>query len=158
MEHKYKISNENLEELKKAQQLIRDENAKRRIQALIMYADGRTGKEIAETTGYSRPHLYKLYQKYTVGGLKAITETRYVGNHRNMSFEEETAFLEPFINKKNGKLIPDVSVIKAAYDKQVGHVTGHGQIYYVLHRHGWKKNPPKARPRKRKTYGFPRYR
>ena len=53
-----------------------------------------------------------------------------------MSFEEESAFLEQFIDDADGDHIIDVSAIKAVYDEKVGHETGHGQIYYVLHRHG----------------------
>ena len=62
-----------------------------------------------------------------------------------MSFEEEEKFLEQFINDADGGRITDVTVIKAAYDEKVGHETGRGQIYYVLHRHGWKKKMPRSK-------------
>ncbi len=61
------------------------------------------------------------------------------------SFEEESAFLEQFIGDADGGRITDVSAIKAAYDEKIGHETGHGQIYYVLHRHGWEKKMPRSK-------------
>ena len=45
----------------------------------------------------------------------------------------------------------DVKAIKAAYDKKVGHETGHGQIYFVLHRHGWSKKLPRSKHPKSAT-------
>jgi transposase len=62
-----------------------------------------------------------------------------------MSYEEEEIFLSQFTNEANGGHITDVKAIKAAYDEKVGHKTGHGQIYFVLHRHGWSKKLPRSK-------------
>ena len=62
-----------------------------------------------------------------------------------MTYEEESKFLAQFINEADDGHITDVSAIKTAYDERVGHETGHGQIYYVLHRHGWTKKLPRSR-------------
>ena len=62
-----------------------------------------------------------------------------------MTYEEETELLEQFINEADGGHITDVSAIKTAYDERIGHETGHGQIYYVLHRHGWSKKQPRSK-------------
>ena len=62
-----------------------------------------------------------------------------------MTYEEEEAFLSQFINEADGGHITDVKAIKAAYDERVGHKTGHGQICFVLHRHGWSKKLPRSR-------------
>ena len=97
MAKKYEISAEKMEELQSARKKNRDKNIDRRLQALILYGEGQTGKDISAATGYSRQYLYELYQKYFANGLKAITEKHYSGNRRNMSFEEEAAFLEQFI-------------------------------------------------------------
>ena len=37
------------------------------------------------------------------------------------------------------------SEIKAAYQEAVGHSVGASQIYYVLHRHKWRKVMPRSR-------------
>ena len=62
-----------------------------------------------------------------------------------MTYEEEREFLAQFIDEADGGRITDVSAIKAAYDEKIGHETGHGQIYYVLHRHGWTKKMPRSK-------------
>ena len=63
----------------------------------------------------------------------------------NMSFEEEAALLEPFKAKAEKGQIVEASEIKEAYDKAVGHKSGSGQIYRVLHRHGWRKVMPRSK-------------
>ncbi len=145
MAKKYEINAEKMEELQSARKKNRDKKIDRRLQALILYGEGHTGKDTSAATGYSRQYLYELYQKYSANGLEAITGNHYKGNHRNMSYEEEAAFLEQFVEDADGGRITDVSTIKAAYDEKVGHETGHGQIYYVLHRHGWRKKLPRSK-------------
>ena len=142
---KYRFNDEDIQAIKAARRKNRDKGVEKRLRALELRAEGYTGKEIAEMTGYNQWYISKLAAKYHVGGLEAITESHYGGNRRNMSFEEEAAFLEQFIDDADGGQITDVSVIKAAYDEKVGHETGHGQIYNVLHRHGWTKKMPRSK-------------
>lgn len=142
---KYHFGEEDIEMIQGARRENRDKNVERRLRALELKAEGHTGKEIAEITGYNPGYVSKLAAKYHAGGLPAITENHCGGNHRNMSYEEEAAFLEQFINDADGGRITDVSAIKAAYDEKIGHETGHGQIYYVLHRHGWTKKMPRSK-------------
>lgn len=78
-------------------------------------------------------------------GLEAISGNHYGGNHRNMSFEEEAAILAPFkARAEKGELV-EISEIETAYQQAVGHSIGTSQIYYVLHRHGWRKVMPRSR-------------
>lgn len=143
---KYHFEEEDIKAIRAARRENRDKRVEKRLWALELRAEGRhTGKEIAEITGYNLWYVSKLAAKYHTGGLKAISGNHYGGNHRNMSFEEESAFLEQFIDDADGGHITDVSAIKAAYDEKVGHETGHGQIYYVLHRHGWTKKMPRSK-------------
>ena len=142
---KYRFSEEDVRAIQAARRKNREKNVERRLQALELRAKGNTGKEIAEITGYNPWYVSKLAAKYHSGGLNAITESHYGGNRRNMTFEEESAFLKQFVDDADGGQITDVSAIKAAYDEKVGHETGHGQIYYVLHRHGWTKKMPRSR-------------
>ena len=142
---KYTFTEEDIQAIQAARRENRDKNVDRRLHALELRAKGQKVKEIARITGYNDWYISKLAAKYRNGGLKAITGKHYGGNHRNMSFEEETAFLEQFIHDADEGRLTDVSEIKAAYDKKVGHETGHGQIYYVLHRHGWSKKMPRSK-------------
>lgn len=45
---------------------------------------------------------------------------------------------------EKGQLV-EISEIKEAYDKAIGHKSGSAQIYRVLHRHGWRKVMPRSK-------------
>ena len=62
-----------------------------------------------------------------------------------MSYEEEAALLKAFEEKAEAGQMIEISEIKAAYQKAVGHSVGASQIYYVLHRHKWRKVMPRSR-------------
>ena len=81
---------------------------------------------------------------YREGGVAAIVENHYGGNHRNMSYEEEAALLEPFREKAEAGQMVEVSEMETAYRQAVGHSIGTAQIYYVLHRHNWRKVMPRS--------------
>ena len=142
---KYLFTEEETAEIQEARRRKRDKNVDRRLKALELKAAGGTGQEIAEITGYHSGYITKLAAKYRKGGIEAITGNHYGGNRRNMTYEEEAELLEQFINAADGGHITDVSAIKTAYDAKIGHKTGHGQIYYVLHRHGWSKKLPRSK-------------
>ena len=148
---KYKFTEEDIAVLREARHQNRDKNVDRRLRALELRAEGHTSKEIAEMTDYNPWYISKLAAKYHAGGIEAITGNHYGGNRRNMTYEEEEEFLAQFIDEADGGHITDVKAIKAAYDEKVGHETGHGQIYFVLHRHGWTKKLPRSKHPKSAT-------
>lgn len=145
MAAKYEITAEQMSEIKQARKKNRDKRVEAKLKALAMRGEGASAKEISDATGFHPAYVSTLVSKYIHNGMKAITGNHYGGNRRNMTFEEETAFLEQFIDDADGGQITDVSAIKAAYDEKIGHETGHGQIYYVLHRHGWTKKMPRSK-------------
>ena len=65
--------------------------------------------------------------------------------HKDMGQDEEEIVLTQFLNKAEKGQIVETSEIKKAYDEKIGHKTGHGQIYRVLHRHGWRKVMPRSK-------------
>ena len=142
---KYAFTDEEIVEIQECRRKNRDKNVDRRLKALELKAAGRTGREIAEITGYNSGYITRLAAKYRKGGMEAITGNHYGGNRRNMTYAEEAELLEQFIHAAEGGHITDVSAIKTAYDEKIGHETGHGQIYYVLHRHGWSKKLPRSK-------------
>ena len=148
---RYVFSEEEIAEIQEARRKNRDKNVDRRLKALELKAKGRSGQEIAEQTDYHPGYISKLAAKYRTGGIEAITGNHYGGNRRNMTYEEEAELLEQFIHVADGGHITDVSAIKAAYDEKIGHETGHGQIYNVLHRHGWSKKLPRSKHPKSAT-------
>lgn len=145
MKMKYTFSPEDCEQIKKARKSNRDKQIEKRLQVLEMRCDGITQSEIAKASGFHRSYVSSLIRKYFEEGLTSIATKHYTGNHRNMSFTEEEALLAPFkAQAEAGKLV-EISEIEEAYRNAVGHSIGTSQIYYVLHRHGWRKVMPRSR-------------
>ena len=141
---RYVFAEEQIKELTNAAKANKRKDVDRRLRALLMRAKGNTLAEIAQATGYSYSNITKLVRTYRAGGLVAIVETHYGGNHRNMSYEEVSTLLKPFEKKAEAGQIVEISEIKAAYQEAVGHPVGTSQIYYVLHRHKWRKVMPRS--------------
>ena len=145
MAKSYAISQSQLVEIETARKKNRNKNIERRLYVLVMRAEGKSREEISEKTGYHISTASKLIARYMRDGISAIAENHYKGNRRNMSFEEEAAILMPFIERaKRGEMV-DIKEIAAAYQKAVPHKISDTQIYYVLHRHGWRKIMPRSR-------------
>ena len=142
---RYVFTEEQIQELTNAAKANKRKDVDRRLRALLMRAKGNTLAEIAQATGYSISNITKLVRTYRAGGLAAIVENHYGGNHRNISYEEEAALLKPFEKKAEAGQMVEISEIKAAYQAAVGHSIGTSQIYYVLHRHKWRKIMPRSR-------------
>ena len=145
MATKYVITAEQKAEIEQARKTNKDKRTEAKLKVLVMRAEGASAKEISAATEFHPAYVSTIVSKYIHGGLEAITGNHYKGNHSNMTYEEEEAFLAQFINEADGGHITDVKAIKAAYEEKVGHETGHGQIYFVLHRHGWSKKLPRSK-------------
>lgn len=145
MKMKYKFSAEDYETIKTAREKNRDKQTDKRLQVLEMRCEGKTQKEISEKTGFHRSHISNLIRLYFEKGLNSVAEKQYPGNRRNMSFAEEEELLAPFKEQAEKGELVEVSAIEAAYREAVGHTIGTGQIYYVLHRHGWRKVMPRSK-------------
>lgn len=103
---------EYLERLQRARKSNRNKNVDRRLHALILHAEGYTGKKVSEITGYNEKYLFALYQKYEEKGLDGITGNHYKGNHRNMSYEEESELLAQFIDEAEVDISPTCRRLK----------------------------------------------
>ena len=145
MAKSYAISQSQLVEIETARKKNRNKNVERRLYVLVMRAEGKSLEEISEKTGYHISTASKLIARYMRDGISAIAENHYKGNRRNMSFEEEAAILAPFIERAERGEMVDIKEIAAAYQKAVPHKVSDTQIYYVLHRHGWRKIMPRSR-------------
>lgn len=145
MAKSYEISQSQLLEIEAARKKNRNKNVERRLCVLVMRAAGKSLEEISEKTGYHISTASKLIARYMRDGISAIAENHYKGNRRNMSFEEEAAILAPFIERAERGEMVDIKEIAAAYQKAVPHKVSDTQIYYVLHRHGWRKIMPRSR-------------
>ena len=115
------------------------------MKALEFRAKAATAKEVSEATGFHPASVTRLVAKYRDHGLEAFTGNHYGGNHRNMSVEEEAAILAPFrVRAEKGEIV-EVKEIIAAYQAADDQPLSVSQIYFVLHRHGWRKVMPRSR-------------
>lgn len=145
MKMKYKFSSEQYAEIKAAQKANRDKQIENRLKVLALRCEGKSLKEIASATGFGHAHISNLIRKYWEEELQAVSEKRCPENRRNMSIEEETAFLEQYRQLAEQGHILDIREIEKAYAEKLGHNIGSGQIYRVLQRHGWRKVMPRSK-------------
>ena len=141
----YRYSEADLEKIVTERKKNKDKRAEKRLHALELRAKGKSAEEVSAATGFHKAYISQLTAKYRNGGIEAISGNHYGGNHRNMSAEEEAAFLEPYqVEAEKGQIV-EVSKIKAEYEEAVGHSIGGSQIYYVLERNGWRKVMPRSK-------------
>ena len=145
MASRYKFSEEEIREIEQARKDNKDKRAEARLKALELRAKGAESKEVSEATGFHAGSVTRLVAKYRDYGIEAIAGNHYGGNHRNMSVEEETAILAPFKERAEKGELVEISEIAKAYQSEVTHPVSKGQIYCVLHRHGWRKVMPRSK-------------
>lgn len=138
MNIKFKFSQEDYDSIKSALEQNRDNQIDKRLRVLELRCQGMAYDSIAEATGFQRSYVGSLIRKYFEEGLASISEKHYKGNHRNMSIEEEIAFLELYQQKAQSGQKLSTREIASAYQERVGHKISSGQIYRVLRRHNWR--------------------
>lgn len=145
MASRYKFSEEEIKAIEQRRKENKDKRAEARLKALELRAKGANAKEVAEATGFHAAYVTQLVAKYREHGLEAISGNHYGGNHRNMSVAEEACILAPFEERAEKGELVEISEIAKAYQSAVDHPVSRGQIYFVLHRHGWRKVMPRSR-------------
>lgn len=142
----YKISKENIAEIKEIRKTISNKKVDRRLYAVQLRGEGLRNGEIAEKLDTSDKMVSQWVSAYIKnGGIKALLPKERIGQHRNLSYEEEAEFLAEYAEQaKAGKII-DTNELKAAYIARVGHTIGGSQIYLLLARHGWRKVMPRSK-------------
>ena len=145
MASRYKFSNEEIRAIEQARKENKDKRAEARLKALELRAKGASAEDAAAAAGFHAAYISQLVAKYRDNGLEAISGNHYGGNRRNMSVEEEAAILAPFKERAEKGELVEVSEIAKAYQAAVDHPVSNGQIYFVLHRHGWRKVMPRSK-------------
>ena len=145
MASRYRFSNEEIKAIEQARKENKDKRAESRLKALELRAKGASSEAVAEATGLHAAYVSQLVAKYRDKGLEALSGNHYGGNRRNMSVAEEAAILAPFKERAEKGELVEVSEIAKAYQAAVDHPISNGQIYFVLHRHGWRKVMPRSK-------------
>ena len=141
----YQISEEEYLEIKAKEKQTRDKRVSKRLKVLMLRYEGKSNSEIATKLDISTDRLSHLISEYKQVGLDEYVRSKYTGNHRNMSYEEEQAILDRFSAEADAGQIITVKEIKAVFDEKLGRDTGRGYIYMLLERHGWRKLKPRSR-------------
>ena len=142
----YKITAENAKETREA---MKDKNNSRfyaKLQSVALRGEGKGNKEIGPITGYHPSYVSHLVSIYCKEGLAGLCkDERKGGNNRNMTYDEEKAFLQGFEEAaKNGELTT-IAEIAAAYDEATcKQHASKSTVYYILHKHGWRIITPQT--------------
>jgi len=135
IDHKYRV---------KGKKKVKDVKAYKRLQALYMRGLGKTNKEIAELTGFNVQYITDLVRKYMEHGLEAILTDKRTSNNRRMSYDEESTFLEQFVDLADAGQIITVEKIQQKFHEVTGKECDSSTIYRLLKRHGWRKVKPRS--------------
>lgn len=141
----YKISTENVAEIKTTRKTIQDKKTDKRLYAVQLRGEGLTNQEIADKLDTSDQMVSYWVSVYVKGGIDALLSKKRAGNHRNLSIEEEKKLLADFTKQSESGQLIELNELKSAYIKKVGHSIGGSQIYRVLNRHGWRKVMPRSK-------------
>ena len=128
---------------KEGKRKIKDVKGYNRLLALHMRAMGKKNKEISEVVGLSVQYITELVAKYATSGMEAILTDKRTGNNRNMTIDEEKAFLEQFIDLADAGQLVTIHTIMEKYVQATGKACSDTTIYRLLKRHGWRKVTPR---------------
>ena len=140
------------EKLEKAIREECDGRTLRKMQVILLGAKGIPASMISLMTEYKEGYIRELWMKYRKKGeaifLSGNTRTR---NNAYLSWEEEEAFLTPFLEKAKGAGILIVSDIHTSLQQRLEVSIPVSTIYTLLHRHGWRKIVPRSYHSKRNS-------
>ena len=146
---RYKLNEEQLREIQAARKRNKNKNAEKRLSALELRAKGVKDSEIASKLGYNPKYISHLVKKYLTKGIDVMLGAKREANRRNLSYAEESKFLESFKDKASAGQIVTAKEIRAAYEEKIGHACGSGQVYRLLKRHNWRKIKPRSQHSKK---------
>lgn len=141
------ISRDGVDDLRKALKESRSKGEYQRIQCLWLRSSlGMRSPEIALALGWRETSVRRVQLLFFKDGLGALSGIGRGGRrHENLSREEEKVLLDGFFREAEDGGILEVSRIKVAYEKCVGHPVPKSTVYRMLDRHGWRKIVPRPR-------------
>ncbi len=114
---------------------------------LLPLVYGLSLQETADAIGVSKGWACQLRCRFISGRMVGASDAPRPGGRKreNLSVEQESEVLTPFIEqaKIGGVLV--VGDIKLALDKRVGRAVSLSSVYALLHRHNWRKLVPDKR-------------
>ena len=111
----------------------------------LRVVQGMSASEIATIVDYSALTIEKLISSYNKNGIESIKAKKQTSHNRNMTPEEEKAFLKPFMEKAEAGEILEVSQIIKAYSEALNNKkVSKSTVYNMLRRNGWRKVMPRS--------------
>ena len=104
---------------------------------------------IASIVGIHKTSMNRILTRYKKEGMEAMVSKRHDHGHRYMNREEEIAFLLQFQRRNEAGEVIETREIHQAYEKAVGHPVTRNMIYYLLHRHQWRKTTSRSKHEKK---------
>jgi transposase len=105
---------------------------------------GLPAAEIAVALGWRTSSVYDLQSRYLHEGSEALLGVGRGGRHRALlSIDQEQDLLASFAFTAGQGGVTEASIIRQAYERQVGHKVAKSTIYRLLAQFGWRKLMPR---------------
>jgi transposase len=133
------------EKLKTALKQAKTKSEFQRIQCLWLRASlGLNADQVAQAVGWLPASVRRLQAQYLKKGEILLKSAGRGGRrHQNLTRQEEQDLLERFtVKAKRGGML-EVSPVKLAYEKAVGHAVPKSTVYRMLARQEWRKIAPR---------------
>ena len=142
----YTITAENTQELRKAMKDKSNGRFYARLESVALRGEGKANDEVGSITGYHPDYVSQLVSIYCKEGLEGLCrDERKGGNNRNMTEEEEKAFLAGFEETAKKGRLTTIDEISTAYDEATGKKhESKSTVYYLLHKYGWRIITPQT--------------
>ena len=142
---KAKFSDEERKEIQAALEQKHPPHVYKRLMALKLKAvDGLRSDEAGSYVGMHKSSVNLIVRRYQEQGIRVITGKRHNHGNRYMTIDQETKFLAQFKERSRAGQVVEVTEIYLTYQEAVGHEVTRGTIYYLLHKHGWRKIMPRG--------------
>jgi len=138
---------ETAERLKTLLKQAKSKSEFQRIQAVYLRAATEmTTEDIAAALAWHPGTVRNIHSAFLRSGEEAFQVSSRGGRHReNLSFSEEEALLEQFLETADDGGVIVVSGIKAAYEQKLGRQVPKSTVYRMLARHDWRQIVPRPR-------------
>jgi transposase len=133
------------ERLRVALQQAKTKSNFQRVQCLWLRAAlGLDANKVAIAIGWQPTSVRRLQAQYLHEGEDILSTVGRGGRrHQNLAEEEEAQLLSQFTTRAERGGILEVSQVKQAYEKAIGHCVPKSTVYRMLARHGWWKIAPR---------------
>ena len=135
------------ERLSVALQQTKTKSNFQRVQCLWLRAAlGLDANQVAIAIGWHPTSVRRLQAEYLHEGEVILSTVGRGGRrHQNLAEEEEARLLSQFSTRAERGGMLEVSQVKGAYEKAIGHSVPKSTVYRMLARHGWRKIAPRPR-------------